>query len=132
MATSFEDSSTQYSILYNFDSTLDAGTEVTLTDADGNEVMSYTPAKSFSSVVFSSSELAAGDYTITAGDTTEKITVSSVATTAGTTSSMGGGQMGGGKGGPGKMDGQGGPGQTQSAGTDSSTSDSAAASSSAG
>lgn len=127
MATSFEDSSTQYSILYNFDSTLDAGTEVTLTDADGNEVMSYTPAKSFSSVVFSSSELAAGDYTITAGDTTEKITVSSVATTAGTTSSMGGG-----KGGPGKMDGQGGPGQTQSAGTDSSTSDSASASSSAG
>ena len=89
MATTFGDSSTQYSVLYNFDSTLEAGTEITLTDADGTEVMSYTPSKAFSSIVFSSDELAAGDYTVTAGDTTEKITLSGVSTTAGTASGMG-------------------------------------------
>ena len=107
MATTFGDSSTQYSVLYNFDSTLEAGTEITLTDADGKEVMSYTPSKAFSSIVFSSSELTAGDYTIMAGDTTEKITLSGVSTTAGTVSGMGQ-QMGG----PGKMGGPGWPGDT--------------------
>lgn len=107
MATTFGDSSTQYSVLYNFDSTLEAGTEITLTDADGTEVMSYTPSKAFSSIVFSSDELAAGDYTVTAGDTTEKITLSGVSTTAGTASGMGQ-QMGG----PGKMGGPGRPGDT--------------------
>ena len=107
MATTFGDSSTQYSVLYNFDSTLEAGTEITLTDADGTEVMSYTPSKAFSSIVFSSDELAAGDYTVTAGDTTEKITLSGVSTTAGTVSGMGQ-QMGG----PGKMGGPGRPGDT--------------------
>ena len=107
MATTFGDTSTQYSVLYNFDSTLEAGTEITLTDADGTEVMSYTPSKAFSSIVFSSDELAAGDYTVTAGDTTEKITLSGVSTTAGTASGMGQ-QMGG----PGKMGGPGRPGDT--------------------
>ena len=107
MATTFGDSSTQYSVLYNFDSTLEAGTEITITDADGTEVMSYTPSKAFSSIVFSSDELAAGDYTVTAGDTTEKITLSGVSTTAGTASGMGQ-QMGG----PGKMGGPGRPGDT--------------------
>ena len=107
MATTFGDSSTQYSVLYNFDSTLEAGTEITLTDADGTEVMSYTPSKAFSSIVFSSDELAAGDYTVTAGDTTEKITLSGVSTTAGTASGMGQ-QMGG----PWKMGGPGRPGDT--------------------
>ena len=107
MATTFGDSSTQYSVLYNFDSTLEAGTEITLTDADGTEVMSYTPSKAFSSIVFSSDELATGDYTVTAGDTTEKITLSGVSTTAGTASGMGQ-QMGG----PGKMGGPGRPGDT--------------------
>lgn len=107
MATTFGDTSTQYSVLYNFDSTLEAGTEITLTDADGTEVMSYTPSKAFSSIVFSSDELAAGDYTVTAGDTTEKITLSGVSTTAGTASGIGQ-QMGG----PGKMGGPGRPGDT--------------------
>ena len=114
MATTFGDTSTQYSVLYNFDSTLEAGTEITLTDASGKEVMSYTPSKAFSSIVFSSSELAAGDYTVTAGDTTEKVTLSGVTTTAGTASEMGQ-RMGG----SGKM---GGPGRPGDAGNQNSVS----------
>jgi len=100
MAETFSQDSEQYSVLYNFETTLSAGTEITITDSDGNKLMEYTMTKTGNSVVFSSDELKEGDYTITAGDTTDTFTVSDKATTAGAQSQMmpGGGHMGGGRG----------------------------------
>ena len=105
MAETFSSDSEQYSISYGFESMLEAGTTITLTDTEGNELLNYTLTKTVSSVVFSSEDLAEGEYTITAGDKTDTITVSDKATTAGAaTNTMGGpggnggGHMGGGRG----------------------------------
>lgn len=83
MAETFSSESEQYSILYGFESSLEAGTEITITDNDGNTCMGYTLNKTASSVVFSSEDLAEGEYTITAGDFTDTITVSDKSTTTG-------------------------------------------------
>jgi hypothetical protein len=99
MAETFGSDSEQYSIKYGFESTLEAGTSIIITDASGNELLSYTLNKSASSVVFSSADIAEGEYTITAGETTDTITVSEKSTSAGVTGmsfgGMGGGRMGG-------------------------------------
>ena len=84
MAQGFSDTSTQYSILYNFANTCEAGTEITLTDSDGNAVLSYTPDKAYQSVVISTPELESGaTYTLTAGVQTADITLSSIVTSNG-------------------------------------------------
>ena len=104
MAQGFSDTSTQYSILYNFSSSIAAGTEVTLKDADGNVVISYTPEKQFQSVVISSPDLQKdATYTITSGDQTADLTLSSVSTSGGEASSSFPGGMGGGRNGGGTM-----------------------------
>ena len=102
MAQGFSDTSTQYSLLYNLTSVCAAGTEVTLTDADGNEIVSYTPDKEYQSVVISTSDLEEGaTYTLTCGDQTADIQLTSVVTSNGSTGmGMGGdrpskGEMGG-------------------------------------
>lgn len=114
MAQGFSDTSTQYSILYNFSSGITAGTEVSIKDTKGNVIISYTPAKQYQSVVISSPELQKdATYTITSGDQTADITLSSVVTSAGETSTgfpggmgnhteggMGGGPNGAPNGGP--------------------------------
>jgi hypothetical protein len=97
MAETFSSDSEQYSVLYGFETTLSAGDVITITDSTGTELLSYTLNKTAASIVFSSPELTEGEYTITAGDTTDTITVSDKATTAGQT----GGMMGGPGGGPG-------------------------------
>lgn len=109
MAQSFSDTSTQYSLLYNLSSVSTAGTEVTLKDKEGNVIASYTPAKDYQSVVISSPELTKdATYTLTSGDQTADITLTSVVTSNGSTSGgFGGGRgFGGGQGGPGSRDGQ--------------------------
>ncbi len=97
MAQGFRDSSTQYSLLYNFSSTLSGGTKVSLTDQNGNEVISFTPEKQFQSVVISTPELSKDTvYTIKSGDLSEEITLSAIATSAGVQSNgMGFGGRGG-------------------------------------
>ncbi len=81
MAQGFSETSTQYSLLYNFDSVCAAGTEITLTDASGNVVATYTPDKEFQSVVISTSSLTKNaTYNLTAGDQTAEITLSSIVT----------------------------------------------------
>ena len=101
MAESFGSGSGQYSILCVFSSPVAGGTEVTLTDADGNTVLSYTPSKDFQSVVLSSADIRTGTYTVTAGSQNQTIEVSSVSTTNGQ-----GGMMQGGKNGMQQMPGQ--------------------------
>ena len=103
MAETFSSESEQYSILYGFESSLEAGTEITITDNDGNTCMGYTLNKTASSVVFSSEDLAEGEYTITAGDFTDTITVSDKSTTAGASVGTMGGPGGAGLGQGGRM-----------------------------
>lgn len=95
MAQGFSDTSTQYSILYNFSSSITAGTEVSIKDSKGNVIISYTPVKQYQSVVISSPDLEKdATYTITSGDQTADITLSSVVTSAGETSTGFPGGMG--------------------------------------
>lgn len=112
MAQGFSDTSTQYSLLYNFTSVIAAGTEVVLTDADGNVIVSYTPDKEYQSVVISTPDLEKGaTYTLTCGSQTADIELTAIVTSNGSTGMGGpGGNGGGAPSGTGGPGGQGGPG----------------------
>jgi hypothetical protein len=70
MAQSPSDTSSQDSITVFFNGTMSAGTKITVVDASGNKVLSYTPEKAFASIVLSSPDLAEGEtYTIYSGST---------------------------------------------------------------
>lgn len=70
MAVSPAASSPQASTMVVFDSAQAAGTTVSLVAEDGSVVASYTPTKTFETVVFSTPDLVAGaTYTITSGGT---------------------------------------------------------------
>ena len=84
MAVTFDDTSTQYSVMYVFEEAQAAGTTVTLSDSSGNVIAEMTPEKAFQSVIFSNADLKEGTYTITAGDTEDTITADSISVTAGT------------------------------------------------
>lgn len=95
MAENFgEEKSKQNSVLHNFDSKISSGTEVKVTDSNGNIILSYTPEKDYQSVVFSSPNLKNGTYTITAGDISDEITVDSVITSNGNSNRVGGRSFG--------------------------------------
>lgn len=92
MAQNFGTASTQGSILLNFS----AGSKsaVTLTDAEGNVLVSYTPSKTYNSVVISCPGLVKGNtYTVSACGQSSSVTLSSLIYGSG--SGMGGGQPGG-------------------------------------
>lgn len=94
MAQGFSDTSTQYSLLYNFTAASEAGIEVKLTDSKGNEVASFLPKKQYQSVVISTPELKKDEtYTLTSGEQTAEITLSSIVTSNGN-QGMGGQGMG--------------------------------------
>lgn len=79
MAVNFGKNSTQGSILYNLSSAQSAGTEVTLTDENGNVLASFTPTKTFRSVVISAPGVEVGNtYTLTVGSQTFSVTMDSV------------------------------------------------------
>ena len=105
MAETFGGSSTQKSVRYNFETAQAAGTEVTIEDAKGNVVLSYTPTKAYASIIFSSADLAEGTYTIRAGSTEATFDISSVTTSVGNGGGFGGGRQNGGFGG-GMQDGE--------------------------
>ena len=102
MAQTFDQSSSQASLSYTFTSTQQAGTTITLKDASGNVIASYTPEKEFQNVIFSAPGMTTGQsYTLYSGNSeVETITLSSVVTTAGSGGTSGGfgGQMPGGSG----------------------------------
>ena len=96
MAESFDSTSTQASILYNTSSIVEAGTTLTVTDADGNVLLSWEVPCSFSSALISCPEMkVGGTYTISTGQTSEEITLEDVSTTYGDSQ---GGMPGGGMG----------------------------------
>ncbi|MCR4901887.1 MAG: carbohydrate-binding domain-containing protein [Butyrivibrio sp.] len=106
MVETFDSDSTQYSISYTFESSVSGGTEVTLTDSEGNVIFSYTPSKDFQNIVISTADISEGTYTISAGDLSEEVTVESISTSAGASQGMGMGGFGQGGmgGGRGQMD----------------------------
>jgi hypothetical protein len=84
MAQGFSDTSSQFSLLNNFSTVIAAGAEITLTDQEGKVVVSFTPDKEYQSVVISTPELAKDEtYTLTCGEQTAEITLSSVVTSNG-------------------------------------------------
>lgn len=94
MAQGISSSSTQYGVLINFSSSYSSGTVVTLEDKNGSEVMTYESNKSFSSIVFSSSQLSKGNYTVKLnGNTYQTFTISDISTSIGN-SAMGGNMNG--------------------------------------
>lgn len=68
-AENFHSTSTQGSILQVLTTLHSAGTELRLTDAEGNVIASYTPEKDFQAVVISTPDIQVGEtYTLTVGD----------------------------------------------------------------
>ena len=106
MAQGFSDSSSQASIIYQFDSRVEASQTFELTDSQGNVLISRTPEKSYQVVVVSSPQLEEGEtYVLTAGDQKGEVVIEG--SVNGNIS--GGGMPGGGR--PGRVpDGQNAPG----------------------
>lgn len=67
MAQAPGEDSTQYSVSVSFTETQQAGTMVHLEDADGKTVLTFTPSKSFQTVVVNSPDLKEGSYTVYTG-----------------------------------------------------------------
>lgn len=96
MEEGFGDSSTQYSVLHDLGSTVSANEKLTITDSDGKEILSFTPTKTWQSVVFTSADLKEGEtYTITAGSQSETVTIDGIVTSNFTGMGFGGGHGGG-------------------------------------
>lgn len=78
MAQNFGSDSTQCSYMLTLSSNTSGTTTVTLTDADGNVLLSHETSKSYNSIIVSYPELEVGStYTLTAGDTSQSITPTS-------------------------------------------------------
>ena len=126
MAQSPSTTSTQYSIMYNFDTMQSAGTLVHVQTESGEEVLTFAPAKEYQSIVLSSPALVNGttyvvftggsstgtnvdglytNGTYSAGTQIASMAISSMVTTAGTAGGFGpgGGGRPGGPGGDGSM-----------------------------
>lgn len=96
MEEGFGDNSTQYSVLHDLGSTVSANEKLTITDSDGNEILSFTPTKTWQSVVFTSADLKEGEtYTITAGSQSETVTINGIVTSNSSGKSFGKGHGGG-------------------------------------
>ncbi len=61
MTEEFSSACTQCAVLYNLDSTVQAGNLFRVMNGAGEEILSYTPECSFSSVAFSMSALTVGE-----------------------------------------------------------------------
>ncbi len=98
MAEGFSSSSTQANFMVTFSSSLSAGSTIVITDSEGNEIYSYTLAKSADNIVFSSEDLVQGEtYTVTCGNQSQ--TVTAVLESSSSGSMMPGGMGSGGMGG---------------------------------
>ena len=97
MTEEFSQDSTQCAVLYNLETTVEAGTLFQVTDANGTEILSYTPQCAYSSIAFSAPELTTGaTYTVSIGTESIELTPASTAETLGNTGAMGGGMQHGG------------------------------------
>ena len=84
MAESFDASSTQCAVLYTLRDGADAGTPVSLEDADGNVLLSYEPPCAYTCVTLSCPEMElGGTYSIVVGQSAEEITLEEVSASYG-------------------------------------------------
>ena len=89
MAENMSSSSTQCTFMQNLDETASGGDTVTITDASGNVLASYTPVRSYQNIILSCPELQVGEtYTVTAGS--QSVAVEQSDTVVGESSGMGG------------------------------------------
>ncbi len=89
MAENMSSSSTQCTFMQDLDETASGGDTVTITDASGNVLASYTPVRSYQNIIFSCPELQVGEtYTVTAGS--QSVAVEQSDTVVGESSGMGG------------------------------------------
>lgn len=78
MEQNFDSSSTQGTIMVN-PGTQQANTDIALLDSDGNEILSWTAEKEYSSVIISSPEIKEGEtYTVKSGTAEQSITMDSL------------------------------------------------------
>lgn len=108
MTEGFTSGSTQCSFTTAFSSVVASYTELTVIDSNGNVICSYTPTKDYQSVVVSAPGLVQGEtYTVTAGEQSVEVTLTSVATNSGRMGGPGGNEWPeggfGGKGGAGMV-----------------------------
>lgn len=90
MHQTFGDGSKQNLLVLYYDEEQAAGTEIKITDNNGNGIAQTVPAKKFSSLIFSSPELANGaSFQVTTGDNTLEITVNGTVTRYGTPTGRG-------------------------------------------
>jgi len=83
MSMGLSETSTQNSLLVNFDQVLPAGTAIHIEDVNGNPLLTFIPEKEFQSVVFSSPQLETGtEYIISVGGETTGEAVDGLATPA--------------------------------------------------
>lgn len=75
MAENFDSSSAQGSMITTVSDSMITG-DITLTDSEGNTIVSYSPSKEYSSVVISCADLKEGEtYTLVAGDTSTSVSL---------------------------------------------------------
>jgi hypothetical protein len=98
MAQAPSGGTTQLSIAGNLDSAQAAGSALTLTDASGNTILSFTPNKAYQYVAFSSADLKGGEtYSINVDSAAvQTVTLADTVTTFSLTGDTSGGRMGGG------------------------------------
>ena len=90
MEQGFGDESTQCSALVNFDEWIDVGETITLTDSNGNKLLTYKADKKFDSVLISTSDMKQGEtYTLTVGDQTSTFAMEDVTYSEGPSSMQG-------------------------------------------
>ena len=69
-----------------FSATAAAGSEVSVTDGSGKEILSWTAPKAFGAAVISSGEFKEGEtYTVTCGEEKTEVTISGISTVSGVT-----------------------------------------------
>ncbi len=107
MLEAVSDESAQGSITMVYDSTYEGGTTVTVTDSEGNELISQVVDDTMSAVTLSAEGITeGGTYTVTTGEDSEEVTLDTMAYANQELSGMGmmgGGRMGGGSMGGGSM-----------------------------
>ncbi len=92
MLESISPESAQGSITMVYDSTYEAGTKITVTDEDGDELISQVIDDTMSAVTLSSAGMKSGStYTVTTGEDSEEITMDTVSYSNTELTGMGGG-----------------------------------------
>ncbi|MCI5751681.1 MAG: carbohydrate-binding domain-containing protein [Oscillospiraceae bacterium] len=94
MAQGFGSGSAQYSVVHTVGTSVAAGEELTVSDSEGNVILSHTFSKEWQNIIFSSPDIEEGEtYTISAGNMSETVNVDGIVTSNSSGSGKGFGRM---------------------------------------